>query len=178
MLESMQETNEDLTKRDGKVPKLLLIVLFLMVFISSVLVGVYLYNRNNIINKGNAFQKNVVLKKSPKTEDLDWTLYSTKLLRGRIGEQYRGLVLLGIHYYNIQVNGKVKQGLPAGLQLEPCVVEYDSPTLAPIGAKNSLVRCIIGGVPQESGDFMIRISFSIPNSVGEVFKDIPLIIDP
>lgn len=105
-------------------------------------------------------------------------LYNATLLPAIVGRQYKTVIQVGVYEVNGQIDGQVESGLPPGLQLTPCQTEYNSPAIAKIAAKNSFGRCIIEGIPQQSGDFTMKVHFSIKDRAGYFEENIPLVVNP
>lgn len=105
-------------------------------------------------------------------------VYNTALLPAIVGRQYETVIQVGVYNLNGQIDGQVESGLPPGLQLTPCQTEYNSPAIAKIAAKNSFGRCIIEGIPQQSGNFTVKVHFSIKDKAGYFEESISLVVNP
>lgn len=155
----------------NKINKLLLIILSIVVVATLVLVSVYLYNKAHISqgtpNPNTVSQNNVSI-----------IPYIVALETATVGKEYKTAIEIGVYDRNVQINAKVISGLPPGLLLTSCSTEYDSLEIAKMRAKNSLAKCTIEGVPQESGNFTVRVAFSIEGGISNAFKDLPLMVNP
>lgn len=106
-------------------------------------------------------------------------VYTDSLPPATVGNPYKAVVQAGVFNLNIQIKGKTASGLPVGLKWTSCTTEYDSTKLPiKLAAKNSLAECIIEGTPELSGNFAVRVYFSTPGQSGNVYKDLPLVINP
>jgi hypothetical protein len=183
----MDNTNTNIAATDSpkNINKILLFILLVVIAISLVLVSVYLYNqyRGAKNNKADVSQStpspNIVIQNDPSLIKKSAPfVYNVGLPLGKVGTVYKTAVQTGVYDLNVQINGRAESGLPLDLQLTSCSTEYNSPDIAKIAAKNSYGKCIIEGVPQESGNFTVRLYFSIQGGPQNVYKDLPLVISP
>jgi hypothetical protein len=155
-----------------------------IVVITIVLVSFYLFAQyggpksskpnmvQTTVNQNTVSQNDVTFPKSAPF------VYTISLQPATVGKQYKTVIQAGVSDLNVQISGRVESGLPPGLQLTSCQTEYDSPTIAKIAAKNSFGKCTIEGIPQQSGNFTVRVYFSIQEAAGDFFKDLPLVVNP
>lgn len=105
-------------------------------------------------------------------------IFTSALPAATVDEQYQATVYAGVYNRNLQITGKAISDLPAELKLT-CSTEYNSRQIPKeFAAKNSLSTCVIDGIPRKSGEFVIRITFSIPESTSKVYRDFLLVVNP
>lgn len=105
-------------------------------------------------------------------------VYTDSLSPATVGKPYKAAVRAAVFNLNVQIAGKAISGLPPGLQLT-CSTEYNSPAFPKdLAAKNSLCTCTIEGIPQQSGKFTVRVSFSIQGGISNSYNDLPLVVNP
>lgn len=146
----------------GNTNKILVIILSVVILITAALGGYYLYTQYGPVNYPAG----------------SLSVFNVSIPAGKVGQQYGATVQAVIYNQNVQISGTLASTLPTGLQFAPCQTEYNSPIVASLGAKNSFSSCGIFGIPTQSGNFTVRIYFSIKGGPQNVYKDLPLVISP
>jgi hypothetical protein len=169
----------------NNINKILTFILIFIVVVSIALASVYLYSRYG--NSKN--QTSGVGQASPSTSSgstnnpvssnkAEPFLNFSALPPAKVGTVYTATVEAGVMNATNQISATVESGMPAGLKLAPCRTEYSDPNLTNNPVRSSNAKCVIGGIPKESGKFTIRINFSVPGVVDDFFSDYPLVVNP
>lgn len=185
----MEDINIITTGKPDKTDKLLLIILVVVVIATLTLISVYLYKlylapKNTKTGVGTATGQattgsNTTGQNSASaTQNIRLVSYSVTLQSAAVGKDYQGVLQLAIYGFNTQLSGEVISGMPLGLRMTPCTTDYNNPTLTAKSKVNSLVRCGITGVPQESGKFTIQVRFTTKDVDGYFEKNFPLVVNP
>lgn len=168
--------------------KILLFIFLGVLVITMTLVSSYLYTqyggaKNNKVN----VNQGTLTPNTPSQNDASLIyksaplVYTDLLPPATVGKPYKAAVRAAVFNLNVQINGKVVSGLPPNLKLTSCSTEYNSPTIAKIAAKNSFGECKIEGIPQQSGNFTVKVYFYINDEAGHFGyfnRNIPLIVNP
>ncbi len=174
----MDNTNILPAESPKKINKGLVFLFSGVVVITICLVSYYLYIQygveHRVSNPSTQSQNNdaISYKSTP-------FVYTRSLNPAKIREPYTAVVEAGVYYLNTQIENNAVTGLPPGLKLTECSTEYNSAVLPKdLTNINSLIKCTIEGTPQKSGNFTVRVYFSVPGETGTVFKDLQLVVNP
>lgn len=144
-----------------KTNKIVIALLFCVVAVAAVSLYLYTQSKNA---KSNIIKPPVVF--------TDW-LYTAK-----IGEPYKGSVMVVVYNQNVQIDGKVLSGMPPGLWLAKCQTSHNSMVSAEVPTINSYGKCAIEGIPEQNGIYTIKAYFSAQGATEGFYKDFQVGVDP
>ncbi|MCX6704351.1 MAG: hypothetical protein NTZ07_02795 [Candidatus Woesebacteria bacterium] len=163
-------------EKPNKVNKVLVFIFLGVAVVTIALISFYLYSRY-----GGAKNNEVGISQDtqgPNALNVASFVYISRLYPAKVGKLYNAIVGAGVYKPDVKIDGKTVTGLPPGLQLTSCSMEFNGSTLPNLADKSSLCKCTIEGTPQQSGDFVVRVNFSIQDGVENVYKDFPLVVNP
>lgn len=167
----MDDFNNSAVQTPKKVSKIRIIVILLFILSAISTVAVLLVYHNKMTNNKLSTTVEGITLARPVVNTYD-------LPQAKVGEKYQTLVFATVDNFNTQIEAEIVSGLPKGLQLlNPCKMEFNSPTVK-YSKVSSLAKCTLVGVPEQSGNYQVRILFSVPGGNINAVQDIPLLVNP
>lgn len=167
---------DDISKRKSNKLELLLSVILVVIVVFILVMGAshvyFKYNSKSVnLNVGK-----IVSNQSVAQNRLgNLSIYNSGLLPAKVGVSYKVAIQAVMLNQNIQIIGKLKSTLPIGLNLTSCYTVYNSEAFKQDATVNSVAQCIIEGIPQQSGNFLVKVAFSVQGS-SDVSKDLQLVV--
>lgn len=171
----MENTNVDIPESPGKASKVLVFIFLLIAASTLVLASVYFY-RQYVIGKNN--KESILNQNTGLLRNSAPRIFTLSLPPAAVGKPYKTEVLAVVNGFNVPIESSMISGPSLGLKISECSMEYHGKPSSKAGELvNSVCTSTIEGTPQKSGEFTVRISFSVRGTTQTVYRDLQLVVN-